>query len=67
MEHSRYCVISGLLFALVAVGHLLRVTNGWPAQVNGMAIPMWVSWLGTIGPAALAVWAFRISRSGPVA
>jgi hypothetical protein len=66
MNASRYCMISGLLFALVAVGHLLRVVNDWPILVGDMAIPMWLSWFGTVVPAFLAAWAFRIagSRSG---
>jgi len=63
MNVSRYCAISGLLFSLVAVGHLLRVVNDWPIQVDGMAVPMWLSWFGTIVPALLAAWAFRIAHS----
>ena len=62
MEHKRYCVISGVLFSLVALAHLLRIVFDMPVQVDDLVVPMLVSWVGLIVPAALAYWAFRISR-----
>ena len=60
MEHKKYCVISGLLFSLVALAHLLRIVYGMSVQVDEYAVPMFVSWIGFIIPAGLAFWAFRI-------
>jgi hypothetical protein len=62
MGHKKYCVVSGVLFSLVAIAHLLRVVFGMPVQVDGVAIPMFVSWVGFVVPAALAMWAFRTGR-----
>lgn len=62
MGYRGYCVVSGALFALVALAHLLRIVNGLSIQVDGVAVPMMVSWIGVIVPAALAAWAFRIAR-----
>ncbi len=62
MGHKEYCVVSGALFALVALAHLLRIANGVPIQVDDYVVPMLVSWMAFIVPGALAVWAFRISR-----
>ena len=62
MEHKTYCIVSGMLFALVALAHLLRVLYGMSVYVDDNAIPMWVSWIGTAVPAALAFWAFRIAQ-----
>lgn len=62
MDHKKYCVVSGTLFALVALAHLLRIVADMPVQVDDFAIPMWVSWIATIVPAGLAFWAFRIAR-----
>lgn len=63
MRYKQYCVVSGTLFALVALAHMLRIVNGMTIQVDEMTVPMLASWIGFIVPTALAVWAFRISRT----
>ena len=60
MEYKKYCVVSGILFSLVALAHLLRIAFGMEVQVDEFAIPMGLSWVGLIVPGALAIWAFRI-------
>jgi len=62
MGHKNYCTVSGVLFTLVALAHLLRIVNGMSIQVDEYAVPMFVSWMGLAVPASLAVWAFRIRR-----
>ena len=62
MKHKNYCVVSGVFFALVALAHLIRVIEGMTVQVQEYLIPMWVSWIAVVVPAALAVWAFRTAR-----
>jgi hypothetical protein len=59
----RYAKISGALFTLVALAQFTRVLRRWPAEIGGMAIPMWVSVVAAIITGALAIWAFRISRN----
>ncbi len=61
MRHA-YLLISGTLFALVALAHLVRIVNGWPIAVGEWPVPLWVSWIGTGVPAALSVWAARLLR-----
>ncbi len=63
MGYKDYCVLSGVLFALVALAHLLRILYGMSVQVDELEIPMFVSWIGLVVPGTLAVWAFRISRA----
>lgn len=60
--HKNYCVVSGVLFSLVAAAHLLRIVYGISVHVDETVVPMFVSWIAFVGPAALAVWAFRLSR-----
>lgn len=60
MGHKQYCVVSGTLFALIALAHLLRIVYGMPVQIDDYVVPMLVSWIALIIPGALAVWAFRI-------
>ena len=59
MRYKSYCVVSGVLFTLVALAHLLRIIGGLPISVGTIAVPMVVSWGGLIVPALLAIWAFR--------
>ena len=63
MSSQPYFLISGLLFTLVAIAHLLRLVFGMPVQVDGVAVPMAVSWFGLVVPAVLAYWAFRLNRA----
>jgi hypothetical protein len=60
MGHKQYCVVSGTLFALIALAHLLRIIYGMPVQIDDYVVPMLVSWIALIIPGALAVWAFRL-------
>ena len=62
MNAKTYCTVSGLLFALVALAHLIRIINGMPVQVDDYSVPMLVSWIGLVVPAGLALWAFRLMR-----
>jgi hypothetical protein len=62
MDHKGYCIFSGVLFALVALAHLVRIVYGVSVQVDGFELPMFVSWIGFVIPAGLAFWAFRLSR-----
>ncbi len=59
MNHRTYCAVSATLFTVVALVHLTRLINGWPVQIDALAVPMLMSWLGMIGTGALAVWGFR--------
>jgi hypothetical protein len=62
MGYKEYCVVSGVLFTLVALAHLLRIVYGMSIQVDEYVVPMFFSWVGFVLPAALSFWAFRISR-----
>ena len=61
MGYKNYCAVSGVLFSLVAIAHLLRIVYGMSIQVDEYVVPMFVSWVGLIVPAGLAFWAFRIN------
>ena len=50
-----YVAISAIIFALVAVGHGVRLFQGWPVQVGPKDIPMSISWIGLVVAAALAL------------
>ena len=53
-----------LFFALVALVHLYRLVRPFAVTVAGMAVPQWVSLVGAIVPALLALMVWRESRPG---
>jgi hypothetical protein len=57
-----YLRVSGTLFGLIALGHLLRLLYRVPAELGQWVVPLWVSVIGLFVPAALALWAFRLAR-----
>ena len=65
MSRKQYCVVSGTLFSLVAIAHLLRVVFSITVQVDENVVPMFVSWIGFIVTGTLAFWAFRSRESQP--
>jgi hypothetical protein len=58
---KRYLQISGAIFGIVALVHVLRLVFGWPAEVAGWNVPLWVSWAAIAVAGALCVWAFRLA------
>jgi len=60
MKNRAYLFISGTLFLLVSMGHLLRAIKNWTFQVSQWSVPMEVSWVGFAITFALALWAFRL-------
>ena len=57
-----YLWVSGVLFGVVAVVHLLRVAYAWPVQIAGATVPLEASWLGLIAAAGLSAWAISLVR-----
>ncbi len=62
MSSKAYFVVSGTVFGLVAVAHLVRVVYQVRIHVGDWAFPMWASWGGFVVAVALCVWAFRLLR-----
>jgi hypothetical protein len=60
-----YLQISGALFGLIALGHLLRLLRHWPVDLAGYMVPLWVSWLGLLLAGGLSIWAVRLMRAMP--
>lgn len=51
-------IVSGILFAIVAIWHIARGAMGWEIIVNGEACPVWYSWAAAIVAAAVSLWNF---------
>ena len=59
VDQKTYNTITAALFLIIAVAHLLRIIFGWGAQIGGLDIPVWVSWLALVVAGALAYFGFR--------
>jgi hypothetical protein len=57
-----FTTIAVVVFVLVALLQLLRVTSGWEITVNGIVIPIWASGIALVVAAALAVMVWREAR-----
>lgn len=55
-----YVTVSGLIFLLVALGHLVRALLRWPLIIDGHPLPAVVSILVTVASAAMSVWSWRM-------
>ncbi|HSS17079.1 MAG TPA: hypothetical protein VLQ29_08860 [Candidatus Dormibacteraeota bacterium] len=53
--------VASILFALFAIGHLLRLINQIPVQVGSHQIPMGLSWVALVIAAVLCIWLWRLS------
>ena len=48
MNQKLYNSLTGIVFLVVAIIHLLRLVKGWPMTVNAFSVPVMVSWVGLI-------------------
>jgi hypothetical protein len=48
--------VASIVFALFAIGHVLRLINHAQVTVGTHAIPMGVSWVALIVAAILSIW-----------
>lgn len=56
---SRYVVVSGVVFGVVAIAQAFRALNQLPVHVGSIEIPVWASWLAVVVAGSLCAWAFR--------
>ncbi len=59
-NQQAFFLISGIIFGLVALMHVLRLALRWEVKVNQREIPMGLSVGGLIVAAGLCLWALRL-------
>ena len=62
MNQKTYMTVTATLFLVMAVVHLLRIIFGWQAEIGGLSIPFWASWLAIFVAGALAYFGFKQQR-----
>jgi hypothetical protein len=46
MDQKTFSIVAGVIFAAVALLHLVRIYMDWPVMIGGWSVPRWVSWIG---------------------
>lgn len=62
MNSRCYLVLSGVIFGVVGLLHLVRVVADWALVMGPWSVPMAISWLGILVPGALCAWAWTLAR-----
>jgi hypothetical protein len=60
MNQKTFDLVAGIIFALVALLHLLRIYAGWPIVIRNWAVPLWFSWVGLLVAGALSYSGLRL-------
>jgi hypothetical protein len=59
---TKYVVVSGTFFGVIALAQAVRALNQWPAHVASFDVPVWGSWLAAVLTGSMCVWAFQSLR-----
>ena len=64
MNQRTFVLLAGVVFAVVALAHLLRIFMGWPIVIDNWTVPMWLSWIALVIAGGLSCFGLSlVSRS----
>jgi hypothetical protein len=61
MDQKTFSIVAGVIFAVVALLHLMRIYMNWPIEIGNWSVPMWVSWTGLVVAGGLAFFGLRLA------
>jgi hypothetical protein len=59
-----FTTLAIVVFAIVTFLHVLRILMEWEVVIQGVVVPIWLSYLGLIIAGGLAFMVWRESRDG---
>ena len=59
---SKYVMVSGAVFGLIAAGQIFRALSQLPVHVGSFEVPVWASWVAAVVAGSLCAWAFRTPK-----
>lgn len=62
MNTKGYLIVSTVLFALIAIVHLIRLTLGWQAEIGTWMVPLWASLVAVVVCGGFAAWGMSLMR-----
>lgn len=66
MSQRTFSLVAGVVFGLIALGHVLRIIFRWSIVIQGFSVPMWASWLAVVVIGYLAYEGFRLAKKSGV-
>jgi hypothetical protein len=63
MTADNFSRLAAVIFAVVALAHLVRAVSGWPITLGDISLPVWASWVAFIVAAMLAWLGLTASRA----
>jgi hypothetical protein len=61
MDRKTFTLLAGVIFAIVALLHLLRIYMAWPIVIGDWTVPMWVSWIALIVASGLSYFGLSLT------
>jgi len=61
MTEKTFATIAAVIFALVALLHLVRLVMGWSSVIDSWTVPMWLSWVGLVVAGGLTYCGTRLA------
>jgi hypothetical protein len=61
MNQKAFSLTAGVVFLLIALGHVLRIVLGLSFMVQDLSVPMWASWIAVVIMGYLAYEGFRLA------
>jgi len=62
MKQGAFVLVTSLIFSFIAVLHALRLIYGWTVTIGEWTVPVWVSTVGFLVAAYLALQGFLLKR-----
>ena len=60
MDQKTFVLLAGVIFAIVALAHLLRILMGWSIVIDNWTVPMWLSWIALVIAGVLSYFGFSL-------
>jgi hypothetical protein len=60
MDQKTFSILAGIIFAVVALFHLVRIYMGWSVEIEDWSVPMWLR-IGLVVAGGLAFFGFRLA------
>ena len=62
MDAKTFSLVAGVIFAVVALFHLVRIFAEWPVFIGDWSVPKSVSWVALIVAGGLALLGLRLGQ-----
>jgi hypothetical protein len=53
-----YAAVSAVIFAIVALAHVVRIIKRWTMQIGQLSVSLSVSWVSFVVATLIAIWGF---------